>query len=64
MKNIYVVYNHGIIEFIRKMNEKYMNGYYDGRNEETCRLCNILWEKIKDIYFVTDDNAKVNLPFI
>ena len=53
-----------IIEFIREMNKKYKNGYYDGRNEETCRLCNILWEKIKEIYHIENDNENVSLPFI
>ena len=53
-----------IIEFIREMNKKYKNGYYDGRNEETCRLCNILWEKIKEIYHIENDNENVFLPFI
>ena len=53
-----------IIEFIREMNKKYKNGYYDGRNEETCRLCNILWDKIKEIYHIENDNENVSLPFI
>ena len=53
-----------IIEFIRKMNIRYLDGYYDGRNEETCRLCNILWEKIKEIYHIENDNENVSLPFI
>ena len=53
-----------VIEFIREMNKKYLNGYYDGRNEETCRLCNILWEKIKEIYHIENDNENVSLPFI
>ena len=53
-----------IVEFIRKMNEKYANGHYDGRNEETCRLCNVLWEKIKETYHVENDNENVSLPFI
>ena len=53
-----------IIEFIREMNKKYKNGYYDGRNEETCRLCNILWEKIKETYHIENDNENVSLPFI
>lgn len=53
-----------IIEFIRKMNIRYLKGYYDGRNEETCRLCNILWEKIKENYHIMNDNENVSLPFI
>ena len=53
-----------IIEFIRKMNIRYLNGYYDDRNAETCRICNILWEKIKEIYHIENDNENVSLPFI
>ena len=53
-----------IIEFIRKMNIRYLKGYYDGRNAETCRLCNILWEKIKENYHIMNDNENVSLPFI
>ena len=53
-----------IIEFIRKMNIRYLKGYYDDRNEETCRLCNILWEKIKENYNIMNDTDNVHLPFI
>lgn len=53
-----------IIEFIHEMNKKYLNGYYDDRNEETCRLCNILWGKIKERYHIENDTDKVYLPFI
>ena len=53
-----------IIEFISKMNKKYTNGYYDDRNAETCRICNILWEKIKETYHIETDTDKVRLPFI
>ena len=53
-----------VIEFIREMNKKYLNGYYDDRNAETCRICNILWEKIKETYHIETDTDKVRLPFI
>lgn len=53
-----------VIEFIREMNKKYLNGYYDDRNAETCRICNILWEKIKETYHIENATDKVRLPFI
>ena len=48
---------------IRNMDDELLT-YYDGRNEETCRLCNILWEKIKERYHIENDTDKVYLPFI
>ena len=53
-----------IIEFIRKMNIRYLKGYYDGRNEETCWICSILCEKIKENYHIMNDNENVSLAFI
>ena len=39
---------HFIINFIRLMAKKYMNGDYDARNEMACHLCSKMWNQIKD----------------
>ena len=37
-----------IIAFIEIQSIMYECGMYDARNEQTCKLCNIMWKAVKD----------------
>ena len=55
-----------VIRFVQEMAKRYREGRYDGRNEVSCRLCNIMWEALKNntegFYFSDDINP--SLPMV
>lgn len=55
-----------IVRFVQEMARRYKTGCYDGRNEAAVRICNIMWEALKNnaegFYFA--DDVKPSLPMI
>lgn len=54
-----------IIRFVKSMSKKFMDGYYDARNEYACLACHTMWEALKNKFpekFADDMPTK--LPMI
>lgn len=55
-----------VLRFIQRMAENYRKERYDGRNELSCRICNLLWEALKNNEYGCEfrDNTHPTLPMI
>lgn len=41
-----------MLDCIKTWSDMYESQTYDGRNEDTCKLCNQIYHQFKDIWFV------------
>ena len=55
---------HFIMNFIRIMAKKYMDGNYDERNETACKLCSRMWNQVKDDVASNGYEGWVRLPMV
>lgn len=56
-----------ILNYVRTMSLNYEKGYYDARNETACRLCNLMWNSLKekvDWMANYDDSQPIRLGLI
>ena len=55
-----------VLRFIQRMAENYRKERYDGRNELSCKICNLLWEALKNNEYGYEfrNDTLPNLPMI
>lgn len=53
-----------VMNYIRNMHNRYKDGWYDDRNEQSCKSCHQMWEAFKKENPFYDDERDVEFSFI
>lgn len=56
--------NHLVIPFVQEMAKRYSSGRYDARNEGACKMCREMWDAVKKVYDLPDDDFRLNLAMV